>query len=76
MTGDEWEAHAEWWQRTFTEGADPEYEEQILPLIETWLGGRRRVVDIGTGEGQVARRLAERGAELVVGIDPTPGQVA
>jgi SAM-dependent methyltransferase len=75
-TGENWEAHAEWWQRTFTEGADPEYEEQILPLIETWLAGRTRVVDIGTGEGQVARRLRQRGADLVIGIDPTPGQVA
>jgi SAM-dependent methyltransferase len=74
--GDDWESHAQWWQRTFTEGADPEYEEQILPLIETWLAGRNRVVDIGTGEGQVARRLCDGGAKLVVGIDPTPGQLS
>jgi SAM-dependent methyltransferase len=73
--GDNWETHAEWWQRTFTEGADPEYEEQILPLIETWLADRPRVIDIGTGEGQVARRLRSRGAELVVGVDPTTGQL-
>ena len=29
---DLWEAHAGWWQDGFSEGADPEYEEQILPL--------------------------------------------
>jgi cathepsin B len=29
----EWERNAAWWQGAFTEGADPEYEEQILPLV-------------------------------------------
>ena len=29
---DAWERHADWWQESFTNGADPEYEEQILPL--------------------------------------------
>jgi SAM-dependent methyltransferase len=72
---DEWEAHAAWWQRCFTDGADPEYEEQILPTIEEWLAGRTRVVDIGTGEGQVARRLRDAGVSFVVGIDPTRAQV-
>ena len=32
---DPWDEHADWWQREFTEGADPEYVEQILPLIES-----------------------------------------
>jgi SAM-dependent methyltransferase len=72
---DEWEAHAGWWQRCFTDGADPEYEEQILPIIEEWLADRGRVVDIGTGEGQVARRLCDAGVAVVVGIDPTRAQV-
>ena len=31
---DLWEDHADWWQRQFTEGADPEYTEQILPLAD------------------------------------------
>ena len=30
--------HAGWWQREFTAGADPEYEEQILPLVDRHLG--------------------------------------
>ncbi len=65
---------AGWWQREFTDGVDPEYTEQILPLIADELAGCRRIVDIGTGEGQVARLLAEGGAE-VVGIDPIPAQI-
>lgn len=72
---DLWEAHAGWWQDGFTEGADPEYVEQILPLATELLTGYRRVLDIGTGEGQVARLACEGGAELVLGVDPTANQV-
>ena len=36
--GDLWEEHAGWWQDGFTAGADPEYEEQILPLAAAELG--------------------------------------
>ena len=70
-----WEAHAGWWQDGFTEGADPEYVEQILPIAVDLLAGHRRVLDIGTGEGQVARLAVDGGAELVAGIDPTAAQV-
>jgi SAM-dependent methyltransferase len=73
-TDDLWDRHAGWWQEHFTEGADPEYTEQILPLAATHLRGARRVVDIGCGEGQVARLAASQGAE-VVGVDPTWAQV-
>jgi ubiquinone/menaquinone biosynthesis C-methylase UbiE len=69
-----WEQNARWWQRTFTRGADPEYEAQILPLVARHLEGATRVLDIGCGEGQVSRRLAESGAHIV-GIDPTLAQV-
>jgi SAM-dependent methyltransferase len=69
-----WEQHAEWWQRHYTGGIDPEYSEQILPLVAWHLRGARRVLDIGCGEGQVARRIASAGAE-VVGVDPTSSQV-
>src|SRR5438132_6446799 len=69
-----WETHAKWWQQEFTNGADPEYEEQILPLVEEYLAGARRVLDVGCGEGQVARRAAALGAD-VVGVDPTASQV-
>jgi SAM-dependent methyltransferase len=73
--GDPWEEHAGWWQAHFTEGVDPEYEEQILPLVAAWLPDRGRVLDVGTGEGQVAR-LAAAGSRRVVGIDPARAQVS
>lgn len=71
---DLWEAHAGWWQEGFTGGVDPEYEEQILPLAAELLAGYPRILDIGTGEGQLAR-LASAGGSDVVGIDPTWAQV-
>jgi SAM-dependent methyltransferase len=73
---DLWEAHAGWWQEGFTGGADPEYEEQILPLAEAALAGARRVLDVGCGEGQIARLALACGAERAVGVDPTWAQVA
>ncbi len=69
-----WEQHAAWWQQRFTEGADPEYEEQILPLVQRHLRSAQRVLDVGCGEGQVARHIARGGAE-VVGLDPTASQI-
>ena len=70
---DPWEQHAAWWQDGFTDGADAEYVEQILPLAADHLSGCERVLDIGAGEGQVARLAAAGGAQ-VVGVDPTQGQ--
>jgi SAM-dependent methyltransferase len=70
-----WEANAQWWIDGFTAGADAEYEEQILPMAAEHLAGARRVLDVGTGEGQLARLAVKGGAELVVGIDPTWAQV-
>jgi SAM-dependent methyltransferase len=67
----DWETNAQWWIDGFTDGADPEYEEQILPLAASELAGARRVLDVGCGDGQVSRVAAVAGAELVVGIDPT-----
>jgi SAM-dependent methyltransferase len=70
-----WERHSRWWQEEFTNGADAEYEEQILPLVVRHLAGARRILDVGCGEGQVARRVASPGT-LVVGVDPTAAQLA
>jgi SAM-dependent methyltransferase len=72
---DLWEAHADWWQEGFTDGADPEYTEQILPLAADLLAGCDRILDVGTGEGQVARLVSAQGSTTVVGIDPTANQV-
>ncbi len=65
---------AGWWQREFTDGVDPEYTEQIIPLIAGVLEGLATIVDIGTGEGQVARVLQAAGAQ-VIGVDPIRPQV-
>jgi SAM-dependent methyltransferase len=76
VSDDAWERNAQWWQDGFTDGADPEYEEQILPLAADCLAGATRVVDVGTGEGQVARLATRLGADLVVGVDPTRAQLS
>lgn len=75
LKDDLWEDHASWWIEGFTEGADPEYVEQILPLAAAELEGANRVLDVGCGDGQVARLASSLGAHLVVGIDPTWNQV-
>jgi len=72
---DLWETHADWWIDGFTEGADPEYEEQILPLAAAELAGADRVLDVGCGDGQVSRLAVRLGANRVVGVDPTWNQV-
>src|SRR6187455_3364882 len=72
---DLWEAHAGWWQAGFTAGADPEYEEQILPLAAAHLAGATRVLDVGCGEGQIARLALSGGARTAIGVDPTAAQV-
>jgi SAM-dependent methyltransferase len=72
---DLWEQHAEWWQAGFTEGADAEYEEQILPMAAECLAGGRRILDVGCGEGQISRLAASIGVATVVGVDPTWAQL-
>jgi SAM-dependent methyltransferase len=69
---------APWWKATFTNGADVEYEMQILPLAVELLRGSARVLDVGTGEGQLARRLADMvpAPFMVVGVDPAEKQLA
>ena len=71
-----WEDVAGWWQEKFTDGADPEYVEQILPLVAEELESRkpRVLIDVGTGEGQIARMAAGEG-RTVVGVDPATAQL-
>ena len=76
MSGEDlWEQHARWWQDGFTDGVDPEYAEQILPLAAEHLAGARRVLEVGAGEGQLCSLAAggsgqEGGTTTVVGVDP------
>lgn len=73
-----WEINAGWWQDSFTEGADPEYTEQIIPLLREHLTevAPASVLDIGCGEGQLSRLAAGLpGVRQVVGVDPTRAQL-
>jgi len=74
-----WEVNSRWWQEGFTEGADPEYAEQIVPLLREHLVAvaPERALDIGCGEGQLSRLAAGvPGTRQVVGLDPTLAQLA
>lgn len=72
---DLWEEHAGWWIDGFTEGADPEYTEQILPMAAAELAGVDRILDVGCGDGQISRLLDAAGSR-VVGVDPTWNQIS
>jgi len=84
LSHDPWEVHASWWRTAFTGGADPEYAEQILPMVSAHLAGTTDVLDLGTGEGHIARlaagpaSAAESGgrASRVVGVDSAAAQLA
>jgi len=72
-----WDELAPWWSATFTHGADQEYEHQILPLAIGHLASRKVILDLGTGEGQLARRLMAADDErLVIGLDSSAAQLA
>lgn len=64
-----WETHAEWWLGEVATGLRPEYADQMIPLAVDLLAGCRSVVDVGAGEGQVARALAETGHDAVA-VEP------
>ena len=70
-----WDQHAQWWIDGFTGGVDPEYEEQIIPLATEELDGFHTILDVGCGDGQIARALARQGS-TVLGIDPTELHIA
>jgi SAM-dependent methyltransferase len=71
-----WERHARWWQAEFTQGADVEYTEQLLPLASRHLAGAANVLDVGCGEGQIARLAAAGGARRAMGVDSSAAQIA
>jgi SAM-dependent methyltransferase len=71
-----WEEKADWWRDTFANGEDPEYAEQILPLIKSHIDGAKLALDVGTGEGQVARLLAQNGVDEVTGLDASNAMIS
>ncbi len=73
--GELWERHAQWWINGFTDGVDPEYTDQIIPIAVSELEGMKTVLDVGCGDGQIGRALSANGA-AVVGVDPTWGQIS
>ena len=76
MSEADWNKNANWWIEGFTDGVDPEYEEQIIPLVLDELSSFDSVLDVGCGEGQLSRALASsRVGRRVVGVDPTPRQI-
>lgn len=62
---DPWHDNAQWWADTFTDGVDAEYEQQIIPLVVRHAPPPEQgtVLDVGCGEGHLARALAARRGE-------------
>src|SRR5262249_29660386 len=55
----------------------PNYPDRFYELLAPWGAGRsgQRILDLGTGVGHVALRLAQAGAS-VTGVDISEGQIA
>jgi SAM-dependent methyltransferase len=51
------------------------YNAMLEGLLERWLGGRRRLLDIGAGTGEFAVRMLKRGHE-VIAVEPDAMQRA
>ena len=69
-----WETHAGWWQRSSPTAPTPSTRSRSCPWSSGIWRAPPRVLDVGCGEGQVARRAARLGA-AVVGLDPTVAQI-
>ncbi len=65
-----WEAKATWWDELHGDAGNPFHRTVVSPAVEELLALQpgELVVDIGCGSGQLARRLAVLGAQ-VLGVD-------
>jgi SAM-dependent methyltransferase len=74
---EEWASRAEGWVRfARTPGRDAWFGPVLLPaLLELLPPPGRRALELGCGEGRVARALAEHGYRIV-GVDTSEGAVA
>ncbi|KAM7192429.1 S-adenosyl-L-methionine-dependent methyltransferase [Naviculisporaceae sp. PSN 640] len=72
----QWNANANYWDQTLGDGNNM-FRELILPTIEEMaeLKPGYRVLDLGTGNGIVARRLADSEKVYVLGTDYSPAQL-
>lgn len=70
-----WDEIADWWIREHGEGTDREYAQQVVPEAVADLPPRSRLLDVGSGEGQVARRLTTAG-HTVTGVEPANALVS
>ncbi|KAG7126323.1 hypothetical protein HYQ45_012945 [Verticillium longisporum] len=70
-----WNKNSNFWDTTLGEGNDM-FTQLILPTIEELaeVQAHHRVLDLGTGNGIVARRLARRGV-AVLATDYSPQQI-
>lgn len=66
----DWVRHAAWWREQLA--TDASYEELTKPMIESLLPfAGPRLLDLGCGEGRIARHLQSAGREIV-GLDRNP----
>jgi demethylmenaquinone methyltransferase/2-methoxy-6-polyprenyl-1,4-benzoquinol methylase len=56
-------------------GQDRRWKRRVVALASSRAGTRRRVLDLATGTGDLAFAAAERGAQIVVGLDITPRMI-
>lgn len=64
----EWDSLAEWWVGEVA--ADPAYAETVLPMAER-LCPPGLILEVGCGEGQVLRKLADP-SRTIIGLEPNP----
>tara|TARA_B100000965_G_scaffold378883_1_gene374157 strand:+ start:500 stop:1234 length:735 start_codon:yes stop_codon:yes gene_type:complete len=73
MGGDErrslWDQNSSWWSEHYATRYDADYEDVILPFVKDALGGFRKIIDIGGGEGRLSRYLIEQNGSEVVSTD-------
>jgi SAM-dependent methyltransferase len=72
--GDAWEAVAEEWADFVRGEGDPSYAWNSAAFLDLVPASGRLTVDVGCGEGRLARDLAARG-HRVVGVDVSPTMV-
>ena len=71
-----WERHAAWWQASSPAAPTSSTRSRSCRWPPATWPGPPRVLDLGCGEGQIARLAVAGGAARVVGVDPSAAQIA